>query len=311
MKKHNIIWFIIVILIILFAGGAAIYANKINDKDENELLKDKVKEEINYLDSKISSMLNSLNNINLRNYIVKSEEINTQSSGDEGQKSSKGDSAGDSQSGQSEQNQEDSDSKSSGSSSGGNEEEPKTTTQMEQSTVIGNDKSPRWNNLKSEIENLYSSWNVIILDLYKLNIDGNKILQFSDLLDNLTLNIKDENKEECLNTLTNMYSSIVGYVNDFSNEENFKKILTTRENIFYAYANVDSKNWDEIQKRLQQAEAAYVDNLNNDNNSQKEFNLNKGYILLKELQNSISQQDEDVFYVKYKNLIEELNLIMS
>lgn len=311
MKKQNIIWCIIVLLIIVFASGAAIYANKINDKDESELLKDKVKEEINYLDSKISSMLNSLNNITLRNYIVKSEEINTQSSGDENKNSSQGDSGGSSQGGQSEQSQGSSNSKSSDSSSNGNEKEPKTTTQMEQDSIIGADRTPQWNNLKKEIENLYSSWNVIILDLYKFNIDGDKILKFSDLLDTLTLNIKDENKEESLKTLTNMYSSIVGYVNSFSDEENFKKILIAKENIFYAYANVDSKNWEEIQNRLQQAENAYVENLNNDNNSEKEFNLNKGYILLKELQNSITQQDEDVFYIKYKNLMEELNLIMS
>ena len=311
MKKQNVIWFILVILIIVFASGAAIYANKINEKDESELLKEKVKEETNYLDSKISSMLNSLNNITLRNYIVKSEEISTQSSGNENQNSSQGDSGGSSQGGQSEQSQGGSDSKSSGSSSGGNEKEPKTTTKMEQKTVIDSDRNPNWNNLKQEIENLYSSWNVIILDLYKLNIEGDKILEFSDLLDKLTQNIKDENKEESLKTLTNMYSSIVGYANAFSDDEGIKKILTAKENIFYAYANVDSKNWEEIQNRLQQAEAAYVENLNNDNNSQKEFNLNKGYILLKELQNSISQQDEDVFYIKYKNLMEELNLLMS
>lgn len=312
MKKQNIIWFTIIVLIIVFASSAAIYASRINNEDENKLLKTKVKEEINYLDSKIVSMLNSLNNIDLQNYIVQAEEIDTQndqsqsdssSSQQEGKKSASG---GESQ----EQGQGGSQS-GGGSSSEGKEESSKTTMQMKKNTVIDSDRTPRWDDLKSNIENLYSSWNVIILDLYKLNIDGNKILEFSDLLDKLTLNIKEENKQEALKTLTNMYSSIVGYVNDFSSEEGLKKILTARENIFYAYANVDSKNWEEVQLRIAQAEKDYVEKLNNENNKEKEFNLNKGYILLKELQNSISEQDEDIFYIKYKNLIEELNLLMS
>ena len=311
MKKQNIIWCIVVILIILFTSGAVIYANKINSKDEDELLKSKVKEEINYLDSKISSMLNSLNNISLRNYIVKEEEINTQNDGEQNNDSSQGDSGGGTAGGQSQQEQGGSDSKSSSSSAGKNEKEPKTTTQMEYNTVIGNNRTPEWNNLKTEVENLYSSWSVIILDLYKLNIDGDKILQLSNLLDKLTFNVKEEKKEDSLNTLTNMYSCIVGYANKLYNDNNYKKILTTRENIFYAYANVNTKNWEEVEKRLGQAEKAYVENLNNGNSTEKEFNLNKGYILLKELQNSTEEQDEDIFYIQYKNVMEEMNLLMS
>ena len=39
----------------------------------------------------------------------------------------------------------------------------------------------------------------------------------------------------------------------------------------------------------------------------KEYKVNKTYILIKELQNSISYKDKKLFYLKYRNLIESLN----
>lgn len=54
--------------------------------DKNKELKQKINDEISYLDTKIVSMLNKANGISLENYIVKAEQIN-QTSNNEGQSS--------------------------------------------------------------------------------------------------------------------------------------------------------------------------------------------------------------------------------
>ena len=45
------------------------------------------------------------------------------------------------------------------------------------------------------------------------------------------------------------------------------------------------------------------------NNKFNEYKVNKTYILVKELQNSLDLQDKEVFYIKYKNLLESINTL--
>lgn len=80
MKKNNLMWSIIVLIIAVSITGAVVLAKSMNNPDENEILKSKIRDEMNYLDGKISTMLNSLNNITLTNYIVEEREISSQES---------------------------------------------------------------------------------------------------------------------------------------------------------------------------------------------------------------------------------------
>ena len=41
----------------------------------------------------------------------------------------------------------------------------------------------------------------------------------------------------------------------------------------------------------------------------KEYNVNKSYVTLKELQTSISKQDISLFFLKYKNLMQEIDIL--
>jgi len=78
MKKNNLIWSFIVITIVVSITGAVVLAKNINVQDETVILKSKLRDEMNYLDGKISSMINSLNNITLTNYIVEERKISSQ-----------------------------------------------------------------------------------------------------------------------------------------------------------------------------------------------------------------------------------------
>ena len=46
---------------------------------------------------------------------------------------------------------------------------------------------------------------------------------------------------------------------------------------------------------------------NTNTDSNKQYVINKIYIMLNELQNAVNMQDESIFLIKYKNILEEMN----
>ena len=257
-----------------------------------EDLESKVHAELEYLDNKLLSMMNGLNNILLRNYVVSSFEI--------GESTEESDNETSGVTKNSDQTQIEAD-----SSSTDNE----TKTSIHQLNTVGiltSNKDSNWESLKAEIEILYSSWNTIILDLYKLNINSEDILQFSTVLDRATLSIREENKQDSLAALSDLYSYIPVYLQSYSTNDKEINIQRTKANVMKAYSVVDSENWNEVTVQITNAETSYL-NVLNGNTKEDDYDINKGYILLKELQNSVNEKDNDIFYIKYKNLIEKLN----
>lgn len=282
----------IIVIILTVVAIIAIKQGKAQTTKTEEL-ESKVHAELEYLDNKILSILNGLNNILLRNYIVSSYEIG--------------------------ESTEESDNESSGVTKNSDETQIEANSnstdnkdkinihQLKSVGVLTSNKEADWKKLKSEIEILYTSWNTIILDLYKLNINSEDILKFSSTLDKATMNIREENKEQSLLALSELYSYIPLYTQSYSKDNKEINIQKTKSSVMKAYTAVNSKNWNEVTAQLNNAENSYLNVLNS--NTTEDYNINKGYILLKELQNSISEKDEDIFYIKYKNLIEKLNNI--
>ena len=66
----------------------------------------------------------------------------------------------------------------------------------------------------------------------------------------------------------------------------------------------------EITNDLNQATTIYSELLTNTSEkTDNQYEINKGYILINEMQNAVKLQDVSVFLIKYKNLLEELNSI--
>lgn len=176
---------------------------------------------------------------------------------------------------------------------------------VENSILVGNTE-PNWEDLIYDIEQIYSNWSIVTLDLYKQNINNQKILSFNVDLDNAAKAIKDKNKEQTLILLAKLYSYIPTYFEDFSDDQMQTNLYKVKSNLFNAYSIIEQNNPNEVKKYLQSAEEAMVAMMNNIQN-QKTYNLNKAYILLKDLQTTVDKNDTSIFYLKYKNLSEELN----
>lgn len=301
--KNLIILQIIGFIIIFFLTGCG------DGKSNNsETLKSKVDSEMSFLDTQLIDMLNELNGISFVNYIVSAAEVkdsDTTASNSKSESTSKGESksGGDGSSGS------DSSNSSSEGSSSKDKQTPSLDYSMQANGILINKNTTDWNNLKYDIEQLYSSWATIILDLYKLNINNDNILAFSAELDLVTKAVKEENKKESLTRIAKLYSYLPKYVEAYSNNSTRTNVLKTKSYILNAYAIVEDNKLDEVKKELLNAEQAYLPIINNMETSNVQYNINKAYILIKEIQNSLNENDSDIFYIKYKNLMEELNII--
>ncbi|MFR8233887.1 MAG: hypothetical protein ACLVA2_05765 [Clostridia bacterium] len=302
MKKLKITAYIVLITIVVVIGTTIfVKANEDGEKSQRE----KALTELKYLDSKLEDIFNEMNNITMRNYKVYTSNIEPnkkESSNTSSESSSSSDSGNSKSSTQTTSNEQEE-----GNQSNEDEKNLKNYT-MQQEGVLTNTNAIDWNKVKNEIELIYTSIPTITLDLYGLNINQDEILNFNRQYDNLTVLVKNQNKEETLRELAKTYQYIPKFAEKVTDDTVYKTVLNTKSNIFLAYSKLDSKNWDEISSDIKNAINVFSQLLTgNVVNANNQTTINKVYVMLNELQNATNVKDEAVFLIKYKNLLEEIN----
>lgn len=307
MRKNKIIFPVLVILSII-----VITLSGCNNNTGNEDMKSKIARELDYLDTQIISILNDLNNISLQNYTVTPEEITLGEDGSSGGSSSGGSS---SQSGGSSegsaQGSEQKQSTSQSQSASDTKESKITIMKMEPENVLSSDENDiDWNSIKNNIQTINESWGVVILDLSNMNVDNNDILNFSSTLDDCILSIKDEKKVDTLTNIAKLYSFIPKFERGISAENSTQNIKQVKSYIINAYSLVEKDDWTAIGTNITECEKTFKDITNDmEYMKDKEYKVNKTYVLIKELQNSLTYKDKKLFYVKYKNVMESINTL--
>ncbi len=321
MKKYKKIGYIFLIITISVLS-VVVYATLNKDTEKTE--KDKKTSEIEFLDDKLTTIFNQLNNIETRNYNVSvdsiTKESNNKNQGNDKsgkQESDQGNSTSNNSTSENKSsdnstsennNSNSSDSSSSSSSSDSSEQEKEFN--LKNNGVLTNSDEINWDNIKTQIEILYSSIPTITLDLYQTNINQEDILNFNKEFDNLTVSIKQESKEGSLSTLSKLYDYITKFSQNIFDDELKKTLIETKNNILKAYSKLDLKNWQEISNDIKQASNSFSKLLTNTNiDSSKQYTISKIYVMINELQNSAQVQDETIFLIKYKNILEEMNSI--
>lgn len=309
MKKYKKFLFLFLIIVITTLS-AFLYTTlgKGNSQDEKE----KTLAEVGYLEKKIVTLLNELNNIESRNYNLSVSEISkedsSQSEQDTQEKESKSNGEEESQDKRNQNSQEQGEDSARNSNTSSGEDEKNEEYTLKETGILANVNNIDWENLKTEVENLYLPVPTITLDLYSVEISRDDILGFNQELDNLTMVVKEENKEKTLENLSKLYEYIPRFAKMLTDNTTYRAVIETKNNLFKAYSKLDSKNWDEISNDLKQAIDTYSNQLINTNkDSDKQYVINKIYIMLNELQNAVNVQDESIFLIKYKNILEEMN----
>lgn len=309
MKNFKRIAYIVLILIVAILSFS-VYTNA---NKENSNGQEKTFTKLKYLESKLINLMNTMNNINTKNYEIEvgnlSKEATEQATGgnssNQGGQGSQGSSS--SGGGQSSQGGQSQGGNNSGSSNSQDEQNQKKFD-LKLSGVLTNNEEVNWDYVKNEVELLYTSIPTITLDMYQLQINKEDILNFNQELDNLAIVVKNENKEETLAQLSKMYEFLPKFFESTTDENWYKIVADTKDDIFKAYSRLDSQNWIEIGNDVQNAINEYTKLMSEtDIIQEKQYSINKGYIMINELQNAVNSQDISIFLIKYKNLIEEID----
>lgn len=276
-KTALIILFAVVIIILVF------FLVKNIKNNSNQLQNDKMISEINFMDSKITSLLNGVNNITLENYKITVTRTSTNS------------------------NQSSTSSAETSSIQNGQAEKTNETPEqygLEAEGILTGSSVVDWNEIKNEVETLYAIVPTMTLDLYNMNINQEDILNFNKELDDLTISIKNEDKNNTLIKLANLYRYLPAYASNFSDDLSYISLLETKSNVFKTYVFVNIDNWNEATSNINRAIESYSRALNNIQDN-RNYDTNKVYIILNEIQSAVNIKDKDVFLIKYKNFIEE------
>ena len=339
MKKYKkIAMLIIVVLAAVFLSGCS--------KGKDGDLKTKVISELNFVNAKTIDMLNKLNNISFESYSIISEQVkfndeekqNNQSQSGKSTETASGTEEGGNSNGESSSKGD------SGSTNGqkgqqseqGSSNDKMNTTNMVMNVELSKDRNNiDWTTIKNDVELLNESWTIITIDLYTLNANSNTILNFSNKLNTAMVAIKNEDKQKSLTALADLYSSIPEFLREIDADKNMQKIRQivilrklrlsipsiqvifssdelsqTQSYVIDAYILADDMENTEINKNLTQAIATYSEVMSDiDYTKDKTEKTNKVYVLLNELANSLTKKDTDVFYIKYKNFMKEIEAI--
>ena len=302
-KKFAYMFLIIVIIVLSFT----VYA--IVDKDTDRIEKEKRISEFEYLESEIVDIFNELNNIQMSNYNVSVNNITSQTKKeDEGKSDSGQNQQGGQQSSASSSNSQNENSSSDNSNN--SETKQQKEYSLKRNAILTNNEEINWDDIKNKIEIAYSSIPTITLDLYKYNINQDDILNFNKEFDNLTVILKQNNKQDSLIQLSKLYDFMPKFAQSIYDDDLRKTLIETKSNILKAYSKLDTDNWNDISNDIKQASNSYSKLLTDPNIDQsKQYDISKIYVMINELQNVVQVQDKQIFLIKYKNIIEEMNVL--
>lgn len=185
------------------------------------------------------------------------------------------------------------------------------SSNVENNAILSSDNSDiDWDSLKSEVENMYDSWTTILIDLTTLNVNKDNLLKYNSTLDSIVTDFNNEDKTSSLVHLADLYNLLTLYIKDFAADSNQVSIYSVKSNILYAYAQIENEDWDRVKKYVNSAKNEFSNVLNNQVNNMNNIDeINKSYILINELEEDSNNKNKNVFYVNYRNLMQELENI--
>ena len=123
-------------------------------------------------------------------------------------------------------------------------------------------------------------------------------------------NIKEEDKIKSGYSISGLYNLLANYIQHASDDNRLKEVYNTKNKIIESYVLVEEDKRHEVTAKMNEADNNYQKVMQNISvDDEKQYIVKKVYILLKEMQNSIDLQDKEIYYLNYKNLMNEIGLI--
>ena len=285
----------IITIVVIIVGLIFIASILSNTEGLSEDKTDKNEEEIKYLDTKIVSLINSLNNIEFQNYKLTLTKVEAKSSAQ----------------GSSSKNEKQDSGEEKGQS--GTSKEETEISKLEEEAIVTNEKKENidWDTIEAELELIYSTWPTIVIDLQSIGINKEDILTFSNTLDEVILNVKKKDKALSAIYMAKLYSYLPKFIDKKFQDEIKREALNAKTYLINTYAYAENENFDKMEEEIPKAENIFASLVGDARfiYDERKYNINKAYVLIGELKNSLITNDKEIFYVKYKNTLEELNIL--
>ena len=287
-KKQIIIYIISIAFVIILISSIVVYANSQNDE---VTLEEKVSTEIDYLSSKLIGTLNQFNGFSFIGYDIQSKEEQNQTA------TSK----------QTDTNAQKNSEITDESNASANNSSDNNKNQI---LAFKGNYPTNWNTIEYQIEEIYHTWNTVVIDLHALNVNSDIILKFSDILNQATEQIKKKDKKEAMLQLTNLYALLPEYAKSYQSDPQWANLLQIKSNIIASYSFASNEQWNEAKTKVQEATKLFTERLNSvSNQNQNQATSNKVYILIHELDNAINLKDKEIFFIQYSSMIEKIELL--
>lgn len=264
---------------------------------------DKISSEIEFLDKEISGFIDVIIGNSDKNYEVQEENAKIKTGNENGEESKSQSSEGGSEEpGKSEESSEQSAEDTENSSKSGSSSEDEITIMSMQSKQTNEIDESDWNDIETDMANLYKSWSVIESDLNtKENVEKEDIEKINKNIDNLLLYSVERNGIDFIKESVDMYNNIIKIAEQINYDNNKLYILKCKKKVYEAYTNTSENNWELAKNNIELAND-YLNQIDNADDKVK--------ILLKNLISSTEQKNEDVFFIKYMDTVNELNYML-
>ena len=281
---------VVFLLAVIILSSILIIFKHINNFKKNEqfYLYEKISEEIKYYDSNIISAMNKLNNIVTYRYRITTERIDVskdQNSESEATSSEKTDNLNSTEN-----------------------EDSVLISESNQVESLDNDEKQNWLDICYIYDNLYLTWPTFSLDLYKANISDEIIENLGYGLDGIAQSIKAKDKNSCLNNLYNCYLLFPKIIELISNDSFYLNTYNSKVAFLNSYILVNQGKWENVLSSIEST--IYYINCNISISKEKDvYNYKKIYIMLEDIKNCVELNDTDIFFMKYKNIIQQMILL--
>lgn len=171
----------------------------------------------------------------------------------------------------------------------------------------GSDADLDWDAINENVIELNNILDTVILDLTDLDIGNEDIVSFRNGLNELTIAASNQDINLVVQKSGELYSVLPIYKKKYSNNKNEISVMELKSLVISSFAYANSLDWGNAKNTIALAETKYREMMDNvDYMKEYSYNLNKVYILIGELKNSIDLEELELTKIKYINFIEKI-----
>lgn len=169
------------------------------------------------------------------------------------------------------------------------------------------DNGINWDEVSKDVEQINNSLDTILLDLSDIKISNEDLINFRNETNNLNIAITKKDEYELMQRCSYLYSLLPGYLEKSSGNNNEVSTMKLKSLMVSSFVQANFYEWENAKTTIGIAETKYKEMMD-DVNYMKDYsyNLNKIYILIEEMKNTIDLQEADLTRIKYINFIEKI-----